>query len=125
MTESTVPAGQLMAQRWLRTQSLVALVLAVLAFLVAGRVAAYSSVFGSLAAFVPAVAFAMILARRVGSDSGVFLGAAVVAEMVKWLLCAGICVAVFVGVEPLAAGWFFTGMGLVILAGWLGLFFTR
>ena len=64
---------------------------------------------------------ALIVARRFGADSKAFLRAAVLAEVAKWLLCAAICIAVFVGVKPLAAGWFFVGMGCVILAGWLGL----
>lgn len=98
--------------------------LALVAFLAVGRVAAYSSLFGSLAAFLPALVFTAILVPRMGGDSNVFLGAFVVAETLKWLLCGAICIVVFVGVEPLAAGWFFTGMGLVILAGWLGLFFS-
>ena len=122
----TVPAAAnnlRMTQRWLRVQSLVGLGLAGVAFLLSGRVAAYSSMFGSLAAFLPALLFALIVARRFGSDSGAFLRAAVLAECAKWLFCAAICVAVFVWVQPLAAGWFFTGMGLVILAGWLGLIF--
>lgn len=123
----TVPAAVnnlRMTKRWLRVQSLVGIGLAGLAFLVAGRVAAYSSMFGSLAAFLPALVFALIVARRFGADSGAFLRAAVLAEGMKWLFCAAICVAVFVAVKPLAAGWFFVGMGLVILAGWLGLIFN-
>ena len=126
--QMTVPAAAnnlRMTQRWLRMQSLVGLALAGLAFLLAGRVAAYSSLFGSLAAFLPALLFALIVARRFGSDSGAFLRAAVLAEALKWLFCAAICVAVFVGVKPLAAGWFFAGMGLVIMAGWLGLIFAN
>ena len=110
-----------MTQRWLRVQSLVGLAVAGLAFLLAGRVAAYSSLFGSLAAFLPALLFALIVARRFGADSAAFLRAAVLAEVAKWLFCAAICIAVFVFVKPLAAGWFFVGMGCVILAGWLGL----
>ena len=123
----TVPAAAnnlRMTQRWLRVQSLVGLALAGLAFLLAGRVAAYSSLFGSLAAFLPALLFALIVARRFGADSGAFLRAAVLAEVAKWFFCAVICIAVFVFVKPLAAGWFFIGMGLVILAGWLGLIFS-
>ena len=77
--------------------------------------------FGSLAAYLPGLLFALIVARRFGADSGAFLRAAVLAECLKWLFCAVICVAVFTAVEPLAAGWFFTGMGVVFLAGWLGL----
>lgn len=123
----TVPAAVnnlRMTRRWLRVQSLVGLVLAGLAFLLAGRVAAYSSLFGSLAAFLPALLFALIVVRRFGADSAAFLRAAVLAEVAKWLFCAVICIAVFVFVKPLAAGWFFIGMGLVILAGWLGLIFS-
>lgn len=123
----TVPAAAnnlRMTKRWLRVQSLVGIGLAGLALLVAGRVAAYSSMFGSLAAFLPALVFALIVARRFGADSSAFLRAAVLAEGMKWLFCAAICVAVFVAVKPLAAGWFFVGMGLVILAGWLGLIFN-
>lgn len=122
--QMTVPAAVnnlRMTRRWLRAQSLVGLGLAGLAFLLSGSVAAYSSMFGSLAAFLPAFLFAVIVARRFGADSAAFLRAAVLAEGLKWLLCAALCVAVFVGVKPLAAGWFFAGMGIVILAGWLGL----
>jgi hypothetical protein len=62
------------------------------------------------------------VARKFGSDSAAFLRAAVVGEGVKLLLIALICMAVFLWVEPLAAGWFFTGMIAVILAGYLCLF---
>ena len=123
----TVPAAVnnlRMTQRWLRVQSLVGLGLAALAYLLAGRGAAYSSMFGSLAAFLPALLFTLIVVRRFGADSGAFLRAAVLAEGAKWIFCAAICVAVFVFVKPLAAGWFFAGMGLVMLAGWVGLIFS-
>lgn len=123
----TVPAAVnnlRMTRRWLRVQLFASLALAAVAFLAAGRVPAYSSLFGSLAAYLPALMFALIVARRFGADSGAFLRAAVLAEAMKWFFCAAICVAVFVGVKPLAAGWFFAGMGLVILSGWLGLIFS-
>ena len=123
----TVPAASKnlrMTQRWLRVQSLVALALAI-ALLAVSPVAAYSSMFGSLAAFLPALLFALIVAPRFGSDSAAFLRAAVLAEAGKWLLTAAICVAVFVAVEPLAAGWFFAGMVAVIFAGWAGLFLSK
>ena len=123
----TVPAAVnnlRMTQRWLRVQSLVGLGLAALAYLLAGRVAAYSSMFGSLAAFLPALLFTLIVVRRFGADSGAFLRAAVLAEGAKWIFCAAICVAVFVFAKPMAAGWFFAGMGLVMLAGWVGLIFS-
>ncbi len=112
-----------MTKRWLRAQSLVSMALAV-ALLAVSPVAAYSSMFGSLAAFIPALVFALIVARRFGSDSAAFLRAAVFAEAGKLLLTALICIAVFVWVKPLAAGWFFAGMGAVIFAGWIGLIFT-
>jgi ATP synthase protein I len=113
-----------LTRRWLRAQTLVAMTLALAALLVS-QVAAYSSMFGSLAAFLPSLLFALIVAPRFGSDSAAFLRAAVIAEAGKWLLTAVICIAVFVMVKPLAAGWFFAGMGAVILAGWLGLIFSK
>jgi F0F1-type ATP synthase assembly protein I len=111
-----------MTRRSLRVQAIVSLALAAPLLLI-GVVPAYSWVFGGLAAFLPSVVFAAIVAPRFGTDSANFLRAAVLAESVKWLLTALVCIVVFLGVEPLAAGWFFTGMGLVIVAGWLGLFF--
>ncbi|MEE4175134.1 MAG: ATP synthase subunit I [Xanthomonadales bacterium] len=117
-------AGAFILGRWLRAQALAALVIAAVAWVAGGRVPSYSSLFGSMAVLFPTLVFALVLGRRIGSDSTAFLGAAVIAELLKWLVCGAICIAVFVGVEPLAAGWFFTGMGLVILAGWLGLFFS-
>lgn len=113
-----------MAQRWLRVQALVSLALAGV-LLLQGPVAAYSSMFGSLSAFLPSVLFALIVAPRFGRDSTAFLRAAVLAESLKWLLTALICIAVFVWVKPLAAGWFFAGMGATILAGWAGLIFNE
>ena len=122
----TVPAAVnnlRMTKRWLRFQTLAALGTLGLAAVLGGRISAYSSMFGSLAAFLPSLVFAWIVARRFGADSGSFLRAAVLAECVKWLLCAVLCAAIFVGVKPLAAGWFFIGLCVVILAGWLGLIF--
>ena len=113
-----------MTRKWLRVQSSAALLLALVLLLVS-PVAAYSSMFGSLAAFVPSLLFALIVARRFGADSTAFLKAAVLGEGAKWLMTAAICIAVFVWVKPLAAGWFFAGMGIVILAGWLGLIFNK
>ncbi len=120
----TVPAAARnlrMTRRWLRIQSLVTVALAI-ALLAVSTVAAYSSMLGSLAAFLPALLFALIVAPRFGGDSSAFLRAAVIAEGAKWLLTALLCIAVFVWVETLAPLWFFTGMIAVILAGWLGLF---
>jgi F0F1-type ATP synthase assembly protein I len=105
----------------LRAQSMTGIALA-LALLVIGPVAAYSSLFGSLAAFVPAVVFAALVAPKIGSESEVFLRAAVTGEAVKLILTGVICAVVFVWVEPLAAGWFFAGMILVIFIGYFGLY---
>ena len=123
----TLPAAApnlAMTRKWLRTQSLVSIALALVALTVS-QVAAYSSMFGSLAAFLPNLLFALIVARKFGSDSSAFLRAVVVAEAGKWVLTALICVGVFVFVQPLAAGWFFAGMGVVLLAGWLGLILSN
>jgi F0F1-type ATP synthase assembly protein I len=105
----------------LRAQSLTGIALA-LALMVIGPIAAYSSLFGSLAAFVPAVVFAALVAPKIGSESEVFLRAAVIGEAVKLILTGVICAVVFVWVEPLAAGWFFAGMILVIFIGYFGLY---
>lgn len=113
-----------MMRRWLRAQSLVALGLAVVLLLV-DPVSAYSSMFGSLAAFLPSLLFALVVAPRFGAGSASFLRAAVLGEAGKWFLTGAICIAVFVWVKPLAAGWFFAGMGVVLLAGWVGLIFNK
>lgn len=89
--------------------------------LLVGPVAAYSSMFGSLAAFIPALFFALLVAPKIGPDSGVFLRTVVIAEAVKLILTALICMAVFIWVKPLAAGWFFAGMALTIFSGRLAL----
>lgn len=107
-------------RRSLRVQSTVSLLLAG-GLLLVGQVAAYSSMFGSLAAFLPTLFFALFVTPKFGSDSAAFLRAAVLGEAGKILLTALICVAVFVWVKPLAAGWFFTGMAVVIFSGRLGL----
>ena len=115
----TVPNEGLI-RRSLRVQSTVSLLLAG-GLLLVGQVAAYSSMFGSLAAFIPALFFALFVTPKFGPDSAAFLRAAVIGEAGKILLTALICVAVFVWVKPLAAGWFFTGMAVVIFSGRLGL----
>jgi ATP synthase protein I len=107
--------------KWLRTQSLAAVVLALLLIPV-GHLAAISSILGSLAAFVPAVFFALIAGRKIGAGSAAFLQAAVIGEALKLLLTALICMAVFSWVHSLAPVWFFAGMIAVIMAGWIGLF---
>jgi len=104
----------------LRIQSLAALSLALLSLL-AGPVAAYSALFGSLAALVPSLLFAVIVLRKLGGDSAAFLGAALLAEFGKLVLTGLICAAVFIWVKPLAAGFFFLGMIVVLAANWIGL----
>jgi ATP synthase protein I len=115
----------LMIRRGLRFQSLAGLALAGILMVMVDSVAAYSSMFGSLAAFIPALIFAVIVAPKFGNDSTAFLRAAVIGEAVKLLLIALICTAVFLWVKPLAAGWFFTGMIVVIFTGFTGLFFSK
>lgn len=102
----------------LRFQSLTGMVMAV-ALVLVSPLAAYSSMFGSLAAFIPALVFAVLVAGKIGNDSAAFLRAAVTGEAVKLLLTAIICMAVFLWVKPLAAGWFFAGMIAVIFVGYL------
>lgn len=104
----------------LRYQSLTALVLASLSLLV-GPVAAYSSLFGSLAAYVPGLLFAIVVTRKMGGDSAVFLRTAALAEFGKLVLTGVLCAAVFVWVEPLEAGFFFLGMVGVLVANGIGL----
>ncbi len=111
-----------LAGRCLRIQSIASLLLAG-GLLLIGPVAAYSSLFGSLAVFIPVLIFALIVTPKFGPDSAAFLRTAVMAEVGKILLTALLCVAVFVWVQPLAAGWFFTGMVVVIFSGRLGLLF--
>lgn len=117
----TAPIGRLIS-RGLRVQSVTSLMLAG-GLLLVGPVAAYSSMFGSLAAFIPALFFALFVTSKIGPDSAAFLRAAVIGEAVKILLTALICVVVFLWVKPLAPGWFFTGMVMAIFSGRLGLIF--
>lgn len=116
-----VPNGELI-RRSLRVQSMLSLLLAG-GLLLVGQVAAYSSMFGSLAAFIPTLFFALLVTPKFGPDSAAFLRTAVLAEVGKILLTALISVAVFVWIKPLAAGWFFIGMAVVVFGGRLGLFF--
>lgn len=103
----------------LRVQSLAALAL-VLVSLPAGPVAAYSSLFGSLAVYIPGLLFTVAVMRKVGSDSAEFLRTAALAEFGKLSLVAVLCAVVIVWVKPLAAGFFFLGMIGVMVAGWFG-----
>ena len=107
----------------LRIQSLVALVFAALSFL-AGPVAAYSSLFGSLAAYLPGLFFTVLVMRKMGGDSAAFLRTAALAEFGKLALTGVLCAAVFSWVKPLAAGFFFLGMIGVLAASWFGLALT-
>jgi ATP synthase protein I len=91
------------------------------ASLLIGPVAAYSSMFGSLAAFIPTLVFAMIVAPKIGPDSNAFLRMAVIGEAAKLILTALLCMAVFIWIKPLAAGWFFAGMAAAIFSGRMAL----
>jgi F0F1-type ATP synthase assembly protein I len=107
----------------LRVQSLTALMLALLALL-AGPVAAYSSFFGSLAAYLPNFLFTILVMRKIGGDSADFLQMAALAEFGKLVLTGFLCAVVFIWVKPLAAGFFFLGMIAVLIANWAGLAWT-
>ena len=107
----------------LRIQSLTAIALASLAYLVS-PVAAYSSLFGSLAVYVPGLLFTILVMRKMGGDSADFLRTAMLAEFGKLALTGVLCAVVFIYVKPLAAGFFFTGMIGVLIAGWIGLALT-
>lgn len=111
-----------LVSRSLRIQSLVALILAG-GLLLVGPVAAYSSMFGSLSAYLPALLFAMVVAPKFGSDSATFLRTAAIAEVAKIFLTGLLCAAVFIWIKPLAPGWFFAGMAAVIFSGRFGLLF--
>ncbi len=106
--------------RSLRIQSLVMVLLA-LVLLVVSPVAAYSSFFGGLAAYVPGLVFTFLVARKIGGDSAAFLGAAALAEFGKLALTGILCAAVFIWVKPLAAAYFFLGMISVLVAARVGL----
>jgi F0F1-type ATP synthase assembly protein I len=107
----------------LRIQSLAALVLALLSYL-AGPVAAYSSLFGSLAVYLPGLVFTILVVRKIGGDSAAFLRTAMLAEFGKFALTGVLCAVVFIYVKPLAAGFFFLGMIGVLIANWIGLALT-
>ena len=102
-------------------QSLVAALLA-LASLLAGPVAAYSSLCGSLAVFIPGLVFTALVMRKMGGDSAAFLRTAMLAEFGKLALTGILCALVFIYVKPLAPGFFFLGMIGVLFAGWAGLY---
>ena len=107
--------------KWLRFQMLAVLALAAVA-IPNGVTSAYSSFYGGMAAYLPAVFFAAYAGRKVNADSVAFLRAAVVGEALKLVMTMAICLVVFRWVDPLAPGWFFVGMIGVIMAGWVGLY---
>lgn len=106
--------------RSLRIQSLLMLLLA-FALLLVSPVAAYSSLFGGLAVYVPGLVFTVLVVRKIGSDSVAFLGMAALAEFGKLALTGLLCAAVFIWVKPLATGFFFLGMISMLIAAWVGL----
>jgi F0F1-type ATP synthase assembly protein I len=106
--------------RSLRIQSMVMLLLA-FALLLVSPVAAYSSLFGGLAVYVPGLVFTVLVVRKIGGDSAAFLGTAALAEFGKLALTGLLCAVVFIWVKPLAAGYFFLGMISVLITGWAGL----
>jgi len=106
--------------RSLRIQSLTGISLALLLLLV-GPVAAYSSLFGSLAVYLPGLLFTVLVMRKMGGDSAAFLGTAALAEFAKLALTGLLCALVFIFIKPLAAGFFFLGMITVLVMGWIGL----
>lgn len=104
----------------LRIQSLVSLGL-VLLLLLAGPLAAVSSLLGSLAVYLPGLMFTVLTTRKLGGDTGAFLRTAALAEFGKLLLIGALCAAVFIFVKPLAPGYFFLGMMVTLVAGWVAL----
>ncbi len=104
----------------LRIQSLVMVLLA-FALLLVSPVAAWSSLFGGLAVYVPGLIFTVLVVRKIGGDSAAFLGTAALAEFGKLALTGLFCAVVFIWVKPLEAGYFFLGMISVLIAGWVGL----
>jgi F0F1-type ATP synthase assembly protein I len=77
--------------------------------------------FGSLAVYVPGLMFTVLVTRKIGGDSAVFLRTAMLAEFGKLALTGVLCAVVFIYVKPLAAGFFFLGMIGVLIANWFGL----
>jgi F0F1-type ATP synthase assembly protein I len=123
VAETGTDATQELARRLsigLRIQSIVALVLTV-GLLLVSPVAAYSSLFGSLAVYVPGMLLTMLVVRKIGGDSAVFLRAVMLGEFGKMALVGLLCALVFIWVKPLAPGYFFTGMITVLAASWVGL----
>ena len=104
----------------LRIQSIVAVVLTA-GLLLVSPVAAYSSLFGSLAVYVPGMLLTVLVVRKIGGDSAAFLRTVMLGEFGKMALVGLLCALVFIWVKPLAPGYFFTGMITVLAASWVGL----
>lgn len=104
----------------LRIQSVAAVILAGL-LLLKSPIASYSSLFGSLAAYLPGALFVLLVGRKLGGDTNAFLRTAALGEFGKLFLTGLLCAAVFIWVKPLQAGWFFVGMLLVMVMGWISL----
>lgn len=104
----------------LRLQTAVAIALA-FALLLIGPVAAYSSLCGSLAVYLPGLLFTVQVGRKIGAGNGAFLRTAAVAEFGKLVLTGLLCALVFIWIRPLAPVWFFTGMLTVLATSWIGL----
>lgn len=98
-------------------------VVLVLVSLLAGPVAAYSSLFGSMSVYIPGLLFTVLVMRKLGGDSADFLRTAMLSEFGKLALTGILCAVVFIWVKPLAAGFFFLGMIGVLAANWVGLAF--
>ena len=101
-------------------QAFVALTLALLSLL-AGPVAAYSSLAGSVAVFLPCLLVTLLVAVKSGGDRVAFLRAGVVDDFAKLGVTAGLCSVVFLGIEPLAPGYFFLGLVGIVVAGRIGM----
>lgn len=115
--------AQAMARRLfaaLRMQMVVAVVMA-LALMMVGPVAAYSSLLGGMAVFIPGLVFSLLVVRKLGGSSASFLSAVALAEAGKLFLTGLLCAGAFIWIKPLAAGWFFTGMMVLLASSWVGL----
>jgi F0F1-type ATP synthase assembly protein I len=104
----------------LRMQTLVSLLLA-LGLLLIGPMAAYSSLCGSVAVYLPGLLFTMLVSRKIGGSSAAFLSTVALAEFGKFILTGVLCAVVFIWIRPLAPVWFFVGMLAVLVTGWIGL----
>lgn len=113
-----------LVKKWLRVQSLSVFIVTG-ALLLWRPIAAYSALFGGMAVYLPSLLFGSLLAKKAGNNSAVFLRMAVVAEVSKLVLTAVLCAVVFLWVKPLEPAFFFLGMMITLLAGWLGLILVK